>query len=593
MSEATKSESINKIVDEIKNTHVVLPEFQRDFVWDISRTFDLFDSIFKEIFIGTIIYGIPSFEITCREIDIRPRKRTDRRRRSLEHFNLTPNNSSERINIKRLILDGQQRMTAIYRAIKGHDDVWIIFKPYNEHWPQNLQNLSSIENLFSQIQGQEDELHLSIKISDSYRIWDDLLDEEEQKNIFFNNMKYIQNIQNNERKDEEFKRFRKLNQILYKIFSSERVLSYHLLDMTTEKFALFFERSNSKLITLNFIDILRAKLYTGFNLRKKVVQFEEFNNQIKLDQEVITRSLAFIISQGVNVDQSYILKELSIAHFINNWDEICLLFRNVLLWLSENKFVFSQTWIPYTNMIIPLMMFLKEIGGDFSLMSENQKEFITYWYWMSVFSQRYSGASNQFILEDSKLQILIAKYLKNTNKNYINEKFQIQFTDKETLISYNKKRSAIYKGVLNFIGYKSKGLRDWNNTSFVGPFSKLEDHHIFPQGYLKSNLPTDENEVPDFISMIDSVINRALIPKITNAKIGKKKPSEYLQKIKERNNRLEISLENQFIPIDLINGSLDESYEEFLERRGQKVLELINEETVNKKEFIRTNFVEI
>jgi hypothetical protein len=593
MSEATRSESIIKIIKEITDNRIIMPEFQRDFVWEISRTFDLFDSIFREIFIGTIIYGIPSFEITCRQIDIRPRKRADRRRKPLEHFSLTPNNSSERIDSKRLLLDGQQRMTAIYRAIKGHDDVWIIFKPNNEHWPQNLQDFSSIEKLFSQIQGQEDEVNLSIKISDSYKIWSDLLDEEEQKNNYFDKLLYIQNLHNLERKNEEFKRYRKLNQLLYKIFSSERVLSYHLLDMSTEKFALFFERSNSKLITLNFIDILRAKLYKGFNLRKKVVQFEESNNQIKLDQEVITRALAFIISQGGNVDQSYILKDLTTNHFIENWDEICQLFKNVLLWLSENKFIFSQSWIPYTNMIIPLMVFLKEIGGDFSMMSENQKEFITYWYWMSIFSQRYSGASNQFILDDSKALISIANNRKFTNKNYINEKFQIQFSDKDTLISYNKKRSSIYKGVLNFIGYKSNGLRDWNNTSFVGTFSKLEDHHIFPQGFLNANLPTNEDEVPDFKLLIDSVINRALIPKITNIKIGKKKPSEYLKKIKERNNKLEQSLENQFIPTELINGSLDNKYENFLAKRAQKLLELINDETVNKKSYIKQTFVDV
>jgi uncharacterized protein with ParB-like and HNH nuclease domain len=36
----------------------------------------------------------------------------------------------------------------------------------------------------------------------------------------------------------------------------EKLVAYYLLDTDEEKFALFFERSNSKGIQLNFIDIL-------------------------------------------------------------------------------------------------------------------------------------------------------------------------------------------------------------------------------------------------------------------------------------------------------------------------------------------------
>src|SRR5271167_1850038 len=42
----------------------MLPEeFQRNFVWDIEKTFDLFDSFVRDIFVGSLIYGIPSKRI--------------------------------------------------------------------------------------------------------------------------------------------------------------------------------------------------------------------------------------------------------------------------------------------------------------------------------------------------------------------------------------------------------------------------------------------------------------------------------------------------------------------------------------------------
>src|SRR5215469_5768050 len=74
MDTGQKTESLAQLVADIDRGTVVLPEFQRDFVWDIEKTFDLFDSFVKDIFVGSLIYGVPSFEITARELDGRPRQ---------------------------------------------------------------------------------------------------------------------------------------------------------------------------------------------------------------------------------------------------------------------------------------------------------------------------------------------------------------------------------------------------------------------------------------------------------------------------------------------------------------------------------------
>ena len=70
----SQTESLLDIVRSIKNETLLLPEFQRDFRWEMDQTYDLFDSLIREIFIGTIIYGKPGFGMTLRQIDDRPRK---------------------------------------------------------------------------------------------------------------------------------------------------------------------------------------------------------------------------------------------------------------------------------------------------------------------------------------------------------------------------------------------------------------------------------------------------------------------------------------------------------------------------------------
>ena len=45
MQDEQKTESIKNLINAIDKHDIYLPEFQRDFVWDLTRTYDLFDSL--------------------------------------------------------------------------------------------------------------------------------------------------------------------------------------------------------------------------------------------------------------------------------------------------------------------------------------------------------------------------------------------------------------------------------------------------------------------------------------------------------------------------------------------------------------------
>ena len=130
MDTGQKTESIFQLVEDIVKDRVALPEFQRDFVWDVEKTFDLFDSFVKDIFVGSLIYGVPSFEITVRELDRRPRSgKGSRARLKLNSYTREEVENRVKINGFRLLLDGQQRATSVYRAMTGVDPIlFIAFK---------------------------------------------------------------------------------------------------------------------------------------------------------------------------------------------------------------------------------------------------------------------------------------------------------------------------------------------------------------------------------------------------------------------------------------------------------------------------------
>lgn len=587
MDTSTNTESIEGLINDVENKDIVLPEFQRDFVWEMGKTYDLYDSLVKKIFIGSIIYGVPSFEITTREIDLRPRSgKGSRGKLTISSYNKDEINKKTQAGNFRLLLDGQQRITSLYRSLKGIDAVWFIAKHPTELENNGNYNNCSLEEILLEFTGQQSSEHLSIKISDVFDMMQNTYRESVIRKNFFLPMKFVEKQKTEDEIESTFEDYLTVKDKIRDLFKSEKLLSYYLLDTTLEKFALFFERSNSRGIQLNFIDILAAKLYHGFNLRDSIDRFQDNNSNYKLNKEIIVRAISFIVSDGKDLDRSYILKSLTADHFSEYWDDVCQYYKKTLDFLYENHLILSQSWIPYENMLLPLMMYLKAIGGNFSQMNEHQWMFIKYWYWASIFSQRYTGSSNEIIIQDSKMLLRIAQGEKITDRNYF-YKLKSKISSFDELHSFTKKGSVIYRGILNLINYHVKGLIDWKNSSKLSfNHDKLDDHHIFPKKYLESHYKNND----EVLSLMDSVVNRTLIPKITNIIIGKKPPKEYLDELKKCNPALEQSLDNHLIPSELITGEYDDEYLYFLTERADNIFQILKEHVLDKHDIIHADF---
>jgi len=424
-----QTQSLKQLILDIDDKKIFLPEFQRDFVWEISKTYDLFDSLIKDIFIGAIIYGIPSFDIAIREIDNRKKITKGKKRPALEVTTITKKQIEDINKIGgnfRLVLDGQQRTTSLYRALKGTDEVWFVAKNEDEVQSTSFEN-AKLEELLEEVAGEQDVERLSIKLSDVWDIEVNDYDEEEIKEKFFFQTSYYKTYSDDSGFDvkSEFKKYRNLRKKIADLFKSEKLLSFYLLDMNLEKFVIFFERSNTRGVQLNFIDILAAKLYTGnFNLKEKIKSFQQQNPNYELVPEIIVRSIAYIKSSPKEINRNYILTSLNADDFKEWWDKLCKWYKVTLDYLYQNNFIISQDWMPYENMVIPLMNFLKEIGGDFHQMNPQQKKFIDFWYWNSVFSLRYSGSSNERIIEDSNILIQIARGKKNKFSKFLQQTYK-------------------------------------------------------------------------------------------------------------------------------------------------------------------------
>ncbi|NTW03655.1 MAG: DUF262 domain-containing protein, partial [Oscillochloris sp.] len=564
----------------IQGRAIMLPEFQRDFRWELERTYDLFDSLVKEIFIGTIIYGKPSFGMTLREIDTRPRKGKGSQAKLVTQAVGTEEMKRRAlIENLRIVLDGQQRITAIFRAITGLDDVYLV-----------VRDLSAVENPFTleleelleEFAGEDRVDAICVRLADAYDAEVKGWDYEQVDEQFLASSVYAQ-AQLADADAEARKRavriYRHAFKRLIEFYKRQKMVAFYLLDMSLEKFCLFFERSNSRGIQLNFTDILAAKLYRGFNLRKKVEEFET-QTQLTLNREVVIRAIAFIrATEGggqIKIDRSYILEHLDAEDFQQLWDEVCTLYAAALRYLDSQHYILAQSWMPSENMLIPLMIFLRSIGGGFDRMGEAQRRFIEFWYWASVFANRYSTATNEVIITDSQALTQIARGERISARGYF-RRLRSLITEPSDLYSFTRRASLTYRGVLNLISFAAGGFHDWSSTHRIGiATTNLDDHHIYPLAYIASRpeLDIDNDEAEQ---LADCVANRTLIPKLLNIRIGRKPPHTYLTELKQaKNPQLATSLSSHLVPPEILaDDTWNGLFGSFIEDRAKAIFALI------------------
>jgi hypothetical protein len=411
-----------------------------------------------------------------------------------------------------------------------------------------------------------------VRVFDAYQAEAQDMDDEDLDALFAQSA-LGQRLQANDPQRKSLARaYRRTVKKLCDLFKKQKLVAFHLLDMTLDKFCLFFERSNSRGIQLNFTDILAAKLYHGFNLRQKIEDFESQHN-LRFNRETIVRTVAYLSclerAAPTRIDKKTILEDLDAEDFHRHWDQACNYYKLSLDYLVNQHFVLNRDWLPSENMTIPLMFFLSHVKG-FDRIDESQRGFLEFWLWSSVFANRYSTSSNDVIFADSQALAQIAQGKRIERRDYFT-RLRSLVNDPEDLFMYTKRTSAIYRGVLNMIGYAAHGLRDWRSTQKIDPEKPLDDHHVYPRAYITS-VPSLDMEPAEAIQLVDCVVNRTLIPKNLNVTVGKRPPQTYLSDLKCLNPNLDASLRDHLVPTDLVTDpDWNRAFRKFLDTRARSI----------------------
>ena len=520
--------NLSTILNWLREGRFVIPDFQREFEWypwDINA---LIRSIFMDYYIGSLLLWRgkkENFEaLSCEPV-----------------YGWKGPGEGNRDYI---VLDGQQRLTALYYAFhapevpapkrKSRYIYFIDIKALRENrhdeafiydWKQ--YGLNVLQNQEAQFKEHWFPLALIGKDSSGFQL-------HEWTN------KYALYWQ--EHGDQDAVAYAPhFGKLLYEVLSNYQIVFIELdQEVPIDKICDIFTQINSRGVRLDIFDLLNALL------KPKGVQLKQ------LWREARDR-LNYVASDRLNI---YVLQTMSIAlqaycsprylyylipgqkrgahgervlipdaqAFIANWQRSVTAIEKAINLLHDPREYGAVTskLLPYTS-IIPVFSVLQEASEKLPMEERlKAKAKIRLWYWSSVFTNRYSGSVESTAARD---------YLELTrwfSDDSAKPQAVAEFENSASYLDLKRETnrvSAVYKGVLNLVA--KRGARDWIHGSYPN-YEQIDAHHIVPRSWGIKNNITD----------IESVLNRTLLtPETNRAIINDKLPNEYLPELIEKNGK--------------------------------------------------------
>ena len=584
--------SLQSLISRLREGRFVIPDFQREFEWEPKDILELMRSLFLDYYIGSLLLWRGSND-TFASLACEP----------LEVF--AGGNGG---NPEHIVLDGQQRLSAMYYAFMAPEkpapnrnarylyfiriDKFVDDEPdeaFDYSWTRwGVNLLANREAQFAQrmfpLATINDSWALPSWFSDYETFWEQKRDEagsSEQDGK-------REEAQHAIAQGQEFAA--RLKDLL-----QEYQVAYIELDQDLEidKICDTFTRINSRGVRLDVFDLMNALL------KPKGVQLKQMWRDIAPELEFIQSDSAkvyvlqvmSILAQDycspkylyyllpgakrrVRAADSSLSEHVLVSdgdEFTRRWgDAVKSIKRGIGRLRQPQDFgAISPRFLPYVS-ILPAFCAALEAAADAppaERLAANLK--VRDWYWASIFTNRYSGSVESTTARDV---LDVKRWIKDDDAkpDVINEFAQ----GLSTLDLRNERRigRATYNGVLNLLVIN--GARDWISNAPPQP-DDVDSHHIVPQSWGRAN---------GLGSQIDSVLNRAPLSTETNRKIiGSRHPNEYLPEWIERAGETAV---RETLRTHLISDAAfdilcrepfgKDDFDEFLSERQRSILQAID-----------------
>jgi hypothetical protein len=595
--------SLSEILADVGTGRIQLPDFQRDWRWDDYLIRSLLASVSQAFPIGAVL----TLAVDGKN-SLKPRP--------IEGVN--PAEDAETPNT--LILDGQQRLTALFQALKSEQGVYTKAKgkPITRYYYLDIEKC---------LNDEIDRERAVLSCRENRRVQrehGEIIDIASPEMEYKNSMFPVNKIFDSDDWGDEYKDywqqdpskrelFNTFNREVIGCFKQYNLPIIRLLENTPrEAVCLIFEKVNTRGETLTIFELLTASFAVdNFQLRedwdKRFKRMSKHPVLGNLDSTDFLRALTLLFTNAnpkistANCTRRSIL-QLKAADY-EKWGDIT---EDGFIQAAEflnNLKIFRAKDVPYQTQLIALAAILAGVNSAYksaeeALMSEKSsqseesivKEFqkaykaqqdddqkISRWYWCGVFGEMYAGAAGTQIANDF-----------SEVTSWLREEIDLPSTVREAdfqsnrLLEVQTRASAVYKGVYALL--IPNGCRDFLTGSpideQISSDSSIDIHHIFPRDWCRAQ--GIESKV------FNSIINKTALSSSTNRKIGGRAPSKYLQEIQEESTidkgKMDEILTSHLISADALRA---DDFQSFFEARKEALLDAI-EKGMSKK-VIREN----
>lgn len=519
--------TFDELLKGVDKSLIQVPPFQREFVWSPVEICFLLDSIYHGYPIGSFI-----FWKTVRRLS---------HHRQIGGLALGEPPTGLPIDY---VLDGQQRITSLYAAVRG-----------------------------ASIQGEQIRFYFNLNgLKFQYSRTDENIDENEitpqipLEKLFIASraeyMRYISNFPDH------------LQDVLHILYDRFQMYAFSVIYVREEdestsmdqnesikKIVDMFSRINDTGRKLSVVAKMVARCWGfGFDIRQKLDDFyARFPDLEEIREDTLLQAASVILNHR-RCRTSDILKSTDIAELARDWDQIIEAFTLGLEFLKNKIKIKNLRYLPFDSVLVPLAYFhYREHNPSRSQLDQLEK-----WFWKVCLSNRYGSSTPANIEEDCHyFDKILASEPVEFPYPIDWESFKSRLIDQ----NYNL-RNAFCKTILALYSYKDpksfKDNRDIDLHSSLSGYYKHHLHHLFPRKFL-------EKQDSMAYQKADSVINIAFSPAITNLEMSDTAPSSYFKQFVEENKELNDILPSHFIGDFQEYGINDDNFDEFLDKRAASI----------------------
>lgn len=519
---------LGELMHEVSCGKEQLPEFQRGWTWDDDRIRGIIASLSQGYPMGAIMrleYGNENVRFKYRTIE------------GVTVTGVTP---------EFLILDGQQRLTSMFRATcckepvetkteKGKEIKRYYYLDIKKCLDENEERFDAVISVPS-----------DRKIKTNFDR-DIVLDLSTREFEYENEMFPINIIfDSNAREDwadgyKEYHEYDRTFMEKYKKFKTQvidTIVGYKLPVITLgketprEAVCKVFENVNTGGVPLTVFELVTATFATyDFDLRK---DWRECRDKIRGKGETLNTDVMDGIDEisfltAITLYTTYLSNKMTTC---KKKDVLSLSFedyqknRDVLLdgYRMARKFLFSQYVfrkrdLPYTTQLIPLSAICAVIGVSTFNLPRTQK-ILSKWFWCGIMGEMYGGANETRYATD--IEDVVADI---QGKDSQNRTINSAYFSATRLLSLQTRNSAAYKGIMALV-YREQ-CRDFMQDITMDIVRSMDEspdiHHIFPEAYCKK-MSYDKTKW-------NSIVNKTPLLPASNRQIGGEAPSKYSKNI--------------------------------------------------------------